>query len=161
MRLLKVLTRCLVMYDSLSKIEVIFKLMRKRAEHEQKFQDFEKNWLTDKKFINMTQEEKDRVLSEKLKTIEQDVAQYCYQSCRLWVQISAFTFDHSLLNEFTFKFGGPEYQPLIRKQVESVRMKFGKHFGFDKIPLMDEDGRLYYDPNEGVPPEYVRVGGGF
>ncbi len=26
---------------------------------------------------------------------------------------------------------------------------------------MDEDGRLYYDPNEGVPPEYIRVGGGF
>jgi hypothetical protein len=45
--------------------------------------------------------------------------------------------------------------------VEEVRAKFGKHFGFDKIPLMDEDGRLYYDPNEGVPPEYVRVGGGF
>jgi hypothetical protein len=39
------------------------------------------------------------------------------------VQISAFTFDHSLLNEFTFKFGGPEYQPLIRKQVEHIQVK--------------------------------------
>ncbi len=74
MLLIKVLTRCLVMYDSLSKIEVIFKLMRKRAEHEQKFQDFDKNWMTDKKFLTMTQEEKDRIFSEKLKTLEQDVA---------------------------------------------------------------------------------------
>jgi hypothetical protein len=70
MLLLKVLTRCLVMYDSLSKIEVIFKLMRKRAEHEQKFQDFEKNWLTDKKFATSTPEDRERLLSDKLKTIE-------------------------------------------------------------------------------------------
>lgn len=70
MLLLKVLTRCLVMYDSLSKIEVIFKLMRKRAEHEQRFQDFEKNWLTDKKFAASTPEDRERLLSDKLKTIE-------------------------------------------------------------------------------------------
>ena len=70
MHLLKVLTRCLVMYDSLSKIEVIFKLMRKRAEHEQRFQDFEKNWLTDKKFATSTPEDRERLLADKLKTIE-------------------------------------------------------------------------------------------
>jgi hypothetical protein len=70
MLLLKVLTRCLVMYDSLSKIEVIFKLMRKRAEHEQRFQDFEKNWLTDKKFATSTPEDRERLLADKLKTIE-------------------------------------------------------------------------------------------
>jgi hypothetical protein len=89
------------------------------------------------------------------------VAQYCYQSCRLWVQISAFTFDHSIMNEFKFKFGGPEYQPLIRKQVDSVRLKFAPLFGWEKIPLLNEDGRLYYDASEGSPIEVVRVGGGF
>lgn len=48
---MKVLTRCLVMYDSLSKIAVIFKLMRRRAEIEARFTDFEKNWMTGVKFV--------------------------------------------------------------------------------------------------------------
>lgn len=74
MLLIKVLTRCLVMYDSLSKIEIIFKLMRKRAEHEERFRDFDKNWMTDKKFLTMTQEEKDRIFAEKMKKLEEDVA---------------------------------------------------------------------------------------
>jgi hypothetical protein len=48
--LIKVLTRCMVIYDSLGKMEVIFKLMRKRAEMEERFRDFEKNWMTGNKF---------------------------------------------------------------------------------------------------------------
>ena len=62
------------MYDSLGKIEVIFKLMRKRAEHEQKFKDYDKNWATDKKFLTLSNEERDRIKSEKMKSLEQDVA---------------------------------------------------------------------------------------
>ena len=38
--LIKVLTRCLVMYESLGKMEIIFKLMRKRNEMEERFRDF-------------------------------------------------------------------------------------------------------------------------
>jgi len=65
------------------------------------------------------------------------------------------------MNEFKFKFGGPEYQPLIRKQVEGIRAKFAPLFGWEKIPLLNEEGRLYYDASEGAPAEVVRVGGGF
>jgi len=49
--LIKVLTRCLVMYESLGKMEIIFKLMRKRAEMEERFRDFKKNWMTGNKFL--------------------------------------------------------------------------------------------------------------
>jgi len=50
--------------------------------------------------------------------------------------------DHSILNEFKFKFGGHDYQPLLREQVEVVRNRFGQLFGIEKIPLLDETGRL-------------------
>jgi len=49
--LIKVLTRCLVIFESLAKIAVIFKLMRKRQELESRFTDFEKNWMTGVKFL--------------------------------------------------------------------------------------------------------------
>lgn len=38
------------MYESLGKMEIIFKLMRKRAEMEERFRDFDKNWMTGLKF---------------------------------------------------------------------------------------------------------------
>lgn len=80
--------------------------------------------------------------------LEQDVAQFCFQSCRLWVQITGFMIDHYMLNGFKFKFGGSDYQQLIREQVEIVRSRFGYLFGIEKIPLMDDQGRLYYE-NDG------------
>lgn len=60
--LLKVLTRCLVMYESLGKMVVIFKLMKKRAEMEERFRDFEKNWMTGNKFKTSTTEEANKIL---------------------------------------------------------------------------------------------------
>lgn len=51
MTLLKVLTRCRVMYDSIEKIAVIFKLMRKRQEMESRFNDYDRNWTTGQKFV--------------------------------------------------------------------------------------------------------------
>lgn len=42
----------------------------------------------------------------------------------------------------------------------TVRGRFGKLFGYEKIPLMDERGTLYYKEEE-EPPQVVRVGGGF
>jgi hypothetical protein len=42
------------MYESLEKMEIIFKLMRKRAEMESRFKDFEKNWMTGNKFLANT-----------------------------------------------------------------------------------------------------------
>jgi hypothetical protein len=68
--------------------------------------------------------------------------------------------DHSILNEFKFKFGGSDYQPVLREQVEIVRNRFGQLFGIEKIPLLDETGRLQYE-NDGDPTKIVRVGGGF
>jgi hypothetical protein len=68
--------------------------------------------------------------------------------------------DHYMLNGFKFKFGGVDYQHLIREQVEITRAKFGHLFGIEKIPLMDEKGRLFYE-NEGQPQQLVRVGGGY
>jgi hypothetical protein len=38
------------MYESLGKIAVIFKLMKKRAELEAKFNDYDKNWKSGVKF---------------------------------------------------------------------------------------------------------------
>jgi len=71
--LLKVLTRCMVMYDSLSKIGVIFKLMRRRADIDARFNDFERNWMTGNKFVG-TPEQRQALYSEKLQCLEQDVA---------------------------------------------------------------------------------------
>jgi hypothetical protein len=155
-QLMKVLTRCMVMYESLGKITVIFKLMRRRSEMEQRFIDWEVNWVREKKFLGTTPEQRVALNTQKLASLEQDVAQYCFHSCRLWVQINSFMIDHSLLNAFKFKFGGVDYKQLIREQVEITRAKFGGLFGFDKIPLMDEEGRLYYDTEQ-----IVRVGGGY
>ncbi len=63
---MKVLTRCLVMYESLGKMEIIFKLMRKRAEMEERFRDFEKNWMTGLKFKTGNQEEAQALYKLKL-----------------------------------------------------------------------------------------------
>lgn len=68
--------------------------------------------------------------------------------------------DHSIMQGFKFRFGGCDYLPLIREQVEVTRNKFGALFGIEKIPLMDEKHRLYYI-NKGVEQEIVRVGGGY
>lgn len=135
--LLKVLTRCLVMYESLGKITIIFKLMKRRQEMEQRFLDYERNWMTGQKFIG-TPEQRQQMHQQKLQALEQDVAQYCYHSCRLWVQINGFMIDHYLMNGFKFKFGGVDYQHLIREQVEITRARFGHLFGIEKIPLMDD-----------------------
>ena len=45
------------MYESLGKMEIIFKLMRKRAEMEERFRDFEKNWSKGQKFMTSNPEE--------------------------------------------------------------------------------------------------------
>ncbi len=66
------------MYESLGKMVVIFKLMKKRAEMEERFRDFDKNWMTGTKFKTATSEEASKLLSQKTQAIEQDIAQYCY-----------------------------------------------------------------------------------
>lgn len=55
-------------------MEIIFKLMRKRAEMEERFRDFEKNWMTGLKFKAGNQEEAEKIYKQKLQTLEQDVA---------------------------------------------------------------------------------------
>jgi hypothetical protein len=45
------------MYESLGKMEVIFKLMRKRNEMEERFRDFKKNWMTGNKFLTANSEQ--------------------------------------------------------------------------------------------------------
>jgi hypothetical protein len=66
------------MYESLGKMEIIFKLMRKRAEMEERFRDFEKNWSKGQKFMTSNPEEGQKLYQQKLVSLEQDVAQYCY-----------------------------------------------------------------------------------
>lgn len=63
----------MVMYDSLSKIGVIFKLMRRRADIEGRFNDFERNWMTGTKFVG-TPEQRQALYAEKLESIEIDLA---------------------------------------------------------------------------------------
>lgn len=63
----------MVMYDSLSKIGVIFKLMRRRADIEGRFSDFERNWMTNVKFLG-TPEQRQALYREKLDSLEVDVA---------------------------------------------------------------------------------------
>lgn len=64
--LIKVLTRCMVMYESLGKMEIIFKLMRKRAEMEERFRDFEKNWMTGQKFMSTNADQAQQLYQQKL-----------------------------------------------------------------------------------------------
>ena len=47
-------------------------------------------------------------------------------------------YDYCMLNDFKFKFGGSDYQTIIREEVEAVRTRFGSIFGLHKIPLMNE-----------------------
>lgn len=43
-----------------------------------------------------------------------------------------------------------------------VRTKFGSIFGYEKIPLINEKGNLYYTAGEIEEPEKVlRIGGGY
>ena len=67
--LLKVLTRCIVMYENLSKLQTIFKLMRKRQEIEARFADFDKNWTTGNKF-SATAEQKEALYKQKMQALE-------------------------------------------------------------------------------------------
>ena len=71
--LIKVLTRCKIMYLSLYSIQTIFKLITRRD-----------------------------LLQQRLCADEEVLAQYCYQSCRLFIQITSFMVESRLFKSLRF-----------------------------------------------------------
>lgn len=126
--LLKVLTRCKIMYVSLHKIQTIFKLINKRLEMLNKISYFESQ-------LGSTPELEGQ--------LEEQIAQFCFHSSRLFIQITSFMIESLLFKRHHFIYEGEDYQEKIRQSVAELREKYSQRFSA-VIPEMNSRGKLIF-----------------
>eukprot|EP00347_Sterkiella_histriomuscorum_P017198 403350297 len=157
--ILKELFRCKQMYQSLTQIETIFKLVRVRDNLEKQIEEIEvfRNNLPDqdsqqkviknpialnydlpliKGYKELPKEQRDQ--------LEECIALYCFQSSRLFIQITQFLVESQLFKRVKFQFKGDNLQLKIRDQLQALKKKYEWEFGDEKIPVMDENGKLIF-----------------
>lgn len=99
--LLKVLTRCKIMYLSLYKVQTIFKLINKRED-----------LLNRIAYLDLKSPEEqsvEGVPENSPAPQEQLIAQFCFQSSRLFIQITSFMIESLLFKRHRFIFDNEDY----------------------------------------------------
>ncbi len=56
-----------------------------------------------------------------MEQLEHEVAQFCFQSSRLFIQISAFMIESHLFRRLKFIYDDADYQAKIRTQVNTLK----------------------------------------
>ncbi|CDW91047.1 UNKNOWN [Stylonychia lemnae] len=155
--LIKQLIRCKIMYVSLGQIELIFKIIKQRDDIQLKIAEIEKfrvNQPDLDKPINPIPLNYDlpfnindfkELPKEQRDVLEENIALYCYQSSRLFIQITSFLVDSQLFKRLKFMYEGEDFQKRIIREVHQLRQQYKVEFGEDKIPKMDEHGKLIFD----------------
>ncbi|CDW78158.1 UNKNOWN [Stylonychia lemnae] len=139
--LIKQLFRCKIIYESITKIQVIFKIIKQRDQFEKKINDYEIKHNLVKNAQRVSS--KDLASDHNHDQLEDYIAKFCFQSSRLFIQITSFVVESQLFKRLRFIYEGQDYQQKIRKQVMGLKHRFEYLFG-DKIPSMNDQGKLIF-----------------